>query len=904
MYKNTFYFVILQPETICFNPIKNCFMKKFLLALRISLLAVTAGYLATGCKSDSTDDAPKDPAFSAVLAVANSTSADIQLTTTRITEAAYLIADEETPAPDAAVVFATGTRGITCQDGETLVTVRNLNPLSEYVIYFAGITDEEAYYDDVVAVSVSTTDFAEDIAVYDISCDRFKLRIRVPDNVAEGNVIKWGLNDIAMFNMSRMQGGFDADLLNLNDEYYHNYFSEDRIFSFSNDESDRLVLDENGDPALNEMGETTPYFEPIVPGGKYMVSFGEFSQGESLYGWGQGYYNPLFDMEGYFDAMMTGIAPDENDYWTGFHQNVLVELEAPEALDASLNITTNLRPNGGIISFTPDEEIEVYCYTVIDQATYDQVLAMALDNDPANMQWFLTTTYAMYSIAVYSASGPVDLVVEDWFYTLDPDMTYKVLAVGMGDELGHSQCYETLDFTLPDPTEPAPELEVKAIDNPKGEESPYEVWFNVKCPTKDAVEGMYACNYEREWETALAGGYTNESLISSGYEFSSTEIGEINSDAGLNVSFSSREDAVTYFGVVVSNYEGTPSEAAVAKGKTIPEPAAEPVSSTLFEDLLGDWTATATVQYSTYNYDTWQTETVTEEFTSKVTIGNVGYEATLPDEVYDIFFQYSNYTTREEVDAVYDEFKAAVDLFNQKTRNQNRLLCQGLSLLVENYGIDYCAYASPYELFTSESYNGYDSESPVFDFGPKWYLQIAADGSLSVPFNMNMMAPLTAWQEYGTYYLLGASETSALPYIPDGSSAQNGYFPAEVSQDKNTITVNPLEYGGDTYYPNIGNYSYGSFQFRSKIISPIVLTRGWSGEEASQSAVRTKVGKTSPANLPSQYEVTPVKRDKSRTPIVLKNNAPRKQVKGHIVTREEFNANVEKLMTKLRGSRK
>ena len=878
-------------------------MKKILLALKISLLVVTAGCLATGCKSDSTEEAPQAPALSATVISSNSTSADIRLTTNRITEAAYLIADNETQTPDAAVVFATGTRGITCNGSETLVTVRNLDPLSEYVIYFAGITDEETYCEDVVSVSVTTTDFAEDIAVYDIECDRFKLRIRIPDNVAEGNVIKWGLNDIAMYNMGKIQGAFDADVLNLNDDYYHNYFTEDKVFSFSNDDSDRLVLDENGNPELNEMGEATPYFEPIVPGGKYVVSFGEFSQGESMYGWGQGYYNPLFDMEGYFEAMMTGINPDENDYWSGFHQNVFVELEAPEALDASLNITTNLRPNGGIISFSPDEEIEVYCYTIIDQATYDQLLAMALDNDPANMQWFLTTTYAMYSIAVYSASGPIDLTVEDWFYSLDRNTTYKVLAVGMGDELGHSQCFESLDFTLPDPTEPAPEVEVKAISNPKGEESPYEVWFNVKCPTKDAFEAKYACNYEREWETSLSSGYTNETLIESGYAFSSEEIEKINSDEGLDVSFTSREDAVTYLGVLAYNYEGTASEAAVAKGKTIPEPAAEPVSSTLFEDLLGDWTATATVQYDAYNYDTWENETITEEFTSKVTIGNVGYEETLPDEVYDIYFQYSNYTTREEVDAVYDEFKTAVDVFNQKTRNQNRLLCQGLSLMVENYGIDYCEYASPYDLFTSDSYNGYDSESPVFDFGPKWYLQIDANGSLSVPFNMNMMAPLTAWQSYGTYYLVGASQSAALPYIPNGTSAQNGYFPAVVSEDKNTITINALEYEGETYYPNIGSYSYGYFQFRSKIISSIVLTRGWSGEEASQSAARTKIGKYEPSNLPSQYKVTPVQQSKSRTPIAQKT-APRQQLKGHIVTNEEFNANVKKLMKQLHGNRK
>lgn len=883
-------------------------MRKFLRFLNVAVLAVTAGYLMTGCEKDSTsnEEQPEVASLTAELVSASSTSADIKLTTTKIVEVAYVVAAENETAPEAAVVFATGTRGVECTDGENVVTVRNLSPLTDYVIYLAGITDEEAYYDDVAAVSVSTTDFAEDIAVYDVSSDRFKLRFRYPDNVAEGNVIKWGFSDIAMFNMNKMQSCV-ADMLNLNDDYYHNYFTEEKNFSFSNDDADRLVHDENGELAVDEWGENIPYYEPIVPGGKYMVSFGEFTRGESMYGWGEGYYSPLFNLEEYYMAQWMGEEPNEEDYWTGYHQNIMVELEAPEKLDASLNIdASNLRPNGGVISFTPDEDVYIYCYTLVDEMTYNQVLSMCLDNDEDNMQWFLTTTYAMYALGVYSASGPIDLVIEDWFYSLDRNTKYIVMAVGMGDELGHSQCFEKVEFMLPDPTEPAPELEVTSIANPNGEESPYEIWFNVKCPSKDAVEGIYACNYEREWETSLKSGYTDETLIERGYEFSAEEIGEINSDAGLNVSFSSREDAVTYFGAILYNYEGTASEAVVAKGKTIAEPAADPVSSTLFEDLLGEWTAKATVQYQAYNYDTWQNETVTEELTSKVTIGDVGYEETLPEEVYDIFFQYSNYTTKEEVDAVYDEFKKAVDVFNEKTHNQNRLLCQGLSLLIKNYDIDYCAYASPYDLFTSETYNGYDSESPVFDFGPKWYLQIAADGSVSVPFNMNLMAPLTAWQVYGTYYLLGSSSTTALPYIPDGTKAENGYFPGTVSDDKNTITINALEYEGDTYYPNIGSYSYGYFQFRSKIISPIVLTRGWSGDDASllaasQYAKARKIA--DPASLKELYKVTPLTKAKSRTAMPTKAPAVRKQVKGHVVTVDEFKANFQKYVEKRYGKR-
>lgn len=77
--------------------------------------------------------------------------------------------------------------------------------------------------------------------------------------------------------------------------------------------------------------------------------------------------------------------------------------------------------------------------------------------------------------------------------------------------------------------------------------------------------------------------------------------------------------------------------------------------------------------------------------------------------------------------------------------------------------------------------------------------------------------------------------------MTDGTSVQTGYFPVEVSADKNTITINPLSYNGDTYYMNPGRYYYGSYQLSSRIIAPITLTRGWneSGTTAKAAAADT-----------------------------------------------------------------
>lgn len=887
-------------------------MKRFLHFLNVSLLVVMAAYLTAGCKKDTTttpeEEGGGDPvveaSLSAELKTSTATTAEITLTTTKIAEAAYIVASKEDATPDAAVVFAMGTREIACTDGENTVTIRNLDPLTDYVIYLAGITDTEEYCEDIAAVEVSTSDFEDEIAIYNVDYNGFNVRMKVPDNLAtSGNVIKWGLCDLATYKMNAAY--CDAERLNLSDENYKNYVSESTTFTFDNDFLN--VRDEQGNPVLDETGTPFYYYDPIVPGGKYVIMFGEFAWGEHPWGFGEGYYTPLCDVDKYYSDQWVNPDVKEADYWTGFYHNIQTSTKAPESLDASLNITTALRPNGGVISFTPDEKVKIYCYVILDDALYNQVLSMVLDNDPNNMQWYLTTLNAMYTIYAMSAEGPTDVTLEDLVY-VDKETTYHIFAVGMGDENGTTQCFEHKTFTLPDPTKPAPVVSVTPITNPNGEESPYEVWFNVKCTSKDAFTGMYACNYQREWESALSGGYYTEAdLIERGYELSKAEIGEMNSDAGLNISFSSREDAVTYLGVLVYNDEGTASEPAVAQNRTIREPAAEPVTSELFTDLLGDWTASATVQYQEYNSETLSYETKTTTLTSKVTIGDVGYETTLPDAVYQYYYNNTDYTTKEQVDAVYAEFKAAVDVFNEKTHNQNRLLCQGLDLEIQTAYSHNTEYASPYDLFISETYSGFDSESPVYDFGPKWYLQIAADGSVTVPFNNNLFAPLSAWKQY-EYYLVGVSETAALPYVTNSSNEpETGHFPVTVSEDKNTLTVNPLTYNNETYYAGVGYLSYGYYQFPSRIISPITLTRGWSGETETKTRALASYMRArqiaDPIGMMSQYEVKTVNKPKSRTVIPTAPTVERKQIKAHIPTVEEFENNIKTLIQKKYGKR-
>ena len=887
-------------------------MRKIFYYLSVSMFVMTVAYLMTGCKDNNDPDTPPkiESTFSAKLKEVTSTTAEITLSTVRITEAAYLTLKKGETAPDAAIIFAKGTRNISCTNGETTVTIRDLEPLTDYVIYFAGIVaDTEEYCKDIAAVDVSTGDFEDEISVYDVDYDGFKLRLKVPDSLAANNhVIKWTLSDV-LTQKTQSYGLPDAITLGLNDEYYGNYVKESTTFTFDNDHS--YVLDDQGNHKIDEdTGEEIYYYDPIVPGGKYIVTFGEFAYGENeeyFSGWGEGYYQPLFKMDEFMQDQWENPEVKEADYWTGFYHKIEVSTKVPEKLDASLKIEKNLRPNGGQVSFTPDEKIKRYLYCFTDDMTYNQALQMFLDNDPNNMQWAMTSLWAMYNLGVMWAEEPVDVSLGDILY-LDKEATYHIFAVGMGDERGTSQCFYHETFTLPDPTKPAPEVTVTAIDNPNGDESPYEVWFNVKCTTKDAFTGKYAANYKREWESALNGGYQTEAdLIGSGYDLSSEEIDKINSEEGLNMSFNSREDAVTYLGVIAYNDEGTASEPSVANKRTIPEPAATPVSSELFTSLLGEWTATATVQYQEYDYNTFTYTTDTTTLKSKVTIGDVICKATLPEEIYQYYYDNTKYKTKKEVDSVYNDLKAAVDVFNKKTKNQNRLLCQGLDLEVpqNEYAGSNTQYASPYDLFISKSYNGPDNEAIVWDFGPKWYLQIAADGSVSVPFNSNRLAPLTAWGQ-NAYYIVGVSETAALPYVMKDGKPDTGNFPVTVSEDKNTITINSLTYNNDTYYPGLGYAGYGQWSFPSRIISSIVLTRGWSGDTESAmltSAHGTKTPKIGgPVGMTSYYTVKTANRPKSRTVIPAAPTVKRKNVKTQITTLEKFEDNIRAYKQKIHSN--
>jgi len=881
------------------------------------LAAFIATGWATGCKHDEPDvDSGKNPSFAVELLTVETNSATVKITSTAISEYAYLVCEKQTAAePSETILFATGTTG-KCADGEQTVTIPELNPLSEYVIYFGAKIDADKFYGTIVPVDVTTPDFSEDVAVFDVTGQSFKVRVKFPDSVtAAGNVLKWGTCDIVTYSQGSMFGPtLDADALNLSDEVYHNYFTESTTFTI--DEEHMFVLDENGNPIPDEsdMMGYLRYFDYMTPGQPQIFMLGEFTRGEHKYGFGEGWYVPLFDEERYWEENTPDVGPlsltsadgtlGQHDYWTGFHKHIVFKTKEPEKLDAKLNVTLNLTPTGGTIRIDPDENVMEYAVALVDDDQYKILVDEYLGGDASLIQWYITSMNGGITLSrVFKEPVEIDLASD---YQMAQDTQYHLFLTGSGDERLSTQCFEHHEFKLPKSDKPAPNIIVKPIDNPEGENTPYVTWFNIKCVNKDAFAAKYACNVDREWPSILKQYETYTNVVNyKGTLFTSSQMAEINSDAGMNIGFTTLPRDVLRLAVLGVNDEGVMEDIdraesrAIAENQAISLPDAPRVESPLFNDLKGEWTATATV--STLENKKWVEREEPE--VAKITIGEVTYPQTLSEDVYNLYLGADANMTREKVDALYADFKNECDIFNASVRGQNRLLCLGFGFAYASKYVDgaptyfQMPSASPYDLFTMEDYGTYNNAGVLYDFGPKWYLQIDEQGNVTAPFNSNIMYPTSSWFDTYDYYLAAASASAYVSAPEDGSDSLLS-FPVTVSADKNTITINPLvikdENNKDVeYYPNLMWFSYGFGYFRTiKVSSAITLTRGWTGQ--TQSSISAANAGTVNLDNAGSVKHSPAARPAAKTSFAGETKQFKK-VKMAPVTVESYKARIEEL---------
>ncbi len=805
---------------------------KFYVLILGALIATSLSVVS--CDDDESSNKSSVPSVSLEVSSVGANYAYITITSNAMSSyafAVYPVDDDLSSLPDESVLFRTGTSGSCSEDGTTSVYASNLEVNTDQHAYFAFITSTGEYYGDILELTFTTTDFTETMTLASVDYDGFVMHLKMPEEtIARDNVLKYNCSNLFVHNNL---GSLDAQSLLFNGSHY---IVEDTSIEYSDD---NIYLSDS---------DEFEFHDPFVPGEPIYYMVGEFEWGDgSYYGWDDGYHVPLFDYDSYYadndsddDIEYLSTKSSQADYWYGYYETMIFTIKAPSVLDANLNISSEMSATRGTLFIEPDDEILQGQLLIIDDATYKSDLLPLLNNDESYMQWLVTSysAYVYLSTANFTNEGkPIQIdLVDDYFGSaLEPEVRYHAFVVGFGDDEGISQCYEDYVFETTARTATAPEVVVTAISNPSGTESPYEAWFNVKSPSKDVDYAYYAANYERDWAYVLNNGYTYADVVAQGNEFSTTEVEAINSDDGYDIMVPTRADATVTMAVLGYNEEDTANDIededddAVATVHTINETYGDRVESSLFEDLLGEWTAIYTVNTDTYH--------VGGKYKTKVTISSgVTYPETLDSSVYEEYYALGDSWTKDKVDALYDEFKSECDDFNDGVRGNNRLLCMGFAVDMDE--------ATPYDLFIADSdtYNSYDIESTLFDFGPKWYIEIAEDGTISIPFNSQRMYPMSSWTasngSYLTYYLMGRGITSgsySASYITVGDDYETLYFPATISDDKQTITINAYVNSSDTFYPNAGRISSNVVYDKGQIISSIELTKGWDDSTSSSS---------------------------------------------------------------------
>lgn len=830
-------------------------MKKFIHFLLSLTLLVGMGYGLSGCSSnDEPEPGPAPTEKTTVEYTAGNVTpgnATVILNTKGIRSYAFVTyakADAPASTPSAAVINATGTKG-DCVDGLNTIRIFDATaPDTDYVVYFVLTTEEGDFYKEILKVEFKTTAIGETVALVQAKPDGLVVNINVSEEMkANNHVLRYSFAD--WFTSNTRGLGLDADNLTYNSGMF---LKESATLTFDNENAyDWDELDAEGEPYQR--------WNLMAPGEPVLFVVGEFGWGNTPAGWPDGYYDACFDLEGYINAMGGGLmstpsplaldpATDEDKFWTGYHSRQIFYTAMPEKMEPKVNVQVlNPTTTGFTINFIPDEGVRNYCIYVADEQLYSDYTQVIGGEE--FWQWFVTSYTGMWEgcMTVLPANGeefagPTSLSSAEFLLGYpQAGSTYHVIVTAIGSEDAMLQSFTHATFQIPDYTMPAPQVIVTPLTEKTTDEY---IYFNVKNanPSVPVVVAKTLCNYDREWEQA--GSNYAAMLASYGIALSADDIAKINSEEGLEFEYSTRPNATSRMAVYVENLEGLANDlssgtTAVAEVRSKPRSDAPRVESALFTELCGDWTATASV--SVWDYDTQVYKPKAEPVSTKVTIaGGIEISETVPSDLADLYPLWSP----ERLAAMYEEYKEEGALFNRSVRGQNRLLCLGFNFEQDQTFAQRLVLQTPYDLLIHPTYSTPTVANVFYDFGPKWYLQIAEGDKVTAPINSEEFAPLSNWADRSLYTLVGHTGSEMIGVNPAATSPNDLtlHFPVEVSADKNQITISPYVYDGKTYYPSLAYYRQtGYSQTGTLITSPIVLTRGWNG--ASTSAVRPSIFK-------------------------------------------------------------
>ena len=849
----------------------------------ISLFSCASPVAPVGPDSPDVPEAGQEKEFALEVKGVGPDYVEILVTAPYEVEIAYKL-DKEPLALSPAVLFGLG-KTTKVSSGDVIKITRDISQNTSYYLYAVAKLDVKNY-SKVVSLEFRTSAYAfsDFITVVDTYYDGYKVHITVPeDTKARGNAIRASSMPLALYNLraySEGQAAFDLKMIgSMGDPYSGHFFNDTTIVCGV---TMNLEYDENGKPIIDEDDQAYQAGDPIAPGEPTIFYAAECRYGtKEEFSQVMGYYQPERDSWSipYFDrATWT---------WLGAFEKKEFFTKQPVLCDCTVNVEIpedEITVNDAMIYFDADEDVTRYFYMVLDDPTYNQILAIYLDGHEEWFQWFLTSYLAFYEWGILPETD--DTFVNAAASFVEPlvgEEQYHVLVTVMGDEVGATQSFIHKTFTTKPKTKLPPVIEIKAVNT----DDPYAASFNIKAPNKDLVGSYWACNYAREFEVMFNAKYTYSDILKGNYTFSSEELAYINSDEGYTVSFPTLDGEVTRFAAYGCNDEYTfnviDPEVPGTGWADYAAPMAEkktPVESPLFAALEGDWTATATLRAKEQLED--GSEVVRNiKHSSKITISNSA--PYVPEQMADFIYDLYADNSKEDVEGMYDELHFLSDRFTEyRLEGQNRMLCTGF------VDFDYYKkpgrmdFRSPYDLFIATDYVCLDVPQTVYDFGPKWYLEVLEDGRVIVPFNSTYLPPMHNWPMYAkysweafTYYVGGVGSGLG---VYDATEDYPG-FPVEVSADMNTITIKPIVFNGASgrqeLYMNalgVNPQDPATVQVVATVVSDIVLTRGWTepaGQTAAACAVPSYV-KTVTMDGDAVTKAPAVRRYKSMTKLEAK----------------------------------
>ena len=748
-----------------------------------------------------------------------------------VTETAQLVSPE--------VLFATGNL-VEVAPGQVLKITDGIWQDREYHVYAVARLDDDNFSEKVsLSFKTKKYQFDEMITIVETYYDGYKVHITVPQATKDrGNVIRAGAMPLAWYNLKVSQSSPEVigmQAVASNGDPYKGHMFNDSTYVMN--DLNVVEMDANGEPVIDELTQQMiDIHDPMVPGEPTIIF-----AGECRYGSPDDYANVVGYNQPERDSWSVPMYDRKTQTWTGEFQYKEFFTKEPALCEANVEVEIpedEIGVTDAMIYFTPDADVHSYFYMVLDNMTYNQILSTYLAGHTEWYQWFLTSYIAFYEWGIYPVSEFVQInAAQNFTEPLTGGETYHVLVTVFGDEQGASQKFIHKEFKAKEKTKVAPVINVTAVES----KDPYTATFNIKAgpDSKGNVQpimGAYwACNYSNEFEKMFNAKYDYPSLLKNmGWTFTSAEIAEINSADGLTISFPTLDGEVTRMAVYGCNDEYTfnlineETPAAWADYKAPMADKIPAVSSDLFTKLQGEWTATATLK-AKMAVDEDNVVDYNTTHTSKITISATApaLPESLDKSVYDLYSDKS----KDDVDGMFDELRELSDIFTEyRLQGQNRLLCCGFMDLdpeAPKNGVNRFEFRSPYDLFVASDYSSVDVPQLMYDFGPKWYLQVLEDGSVIVPFSSMTMPPMSNWTDL--FYVSGVGNGTA---FYDATELYPG-FPVEISADFNTITIKPIVLSDGTqsqsYYMNaLGiDQMTGSYEILATVLSDIVLTRGW-----------------------------------------------------------------------------